>query len=69
MIHTMKDSRPFGLSFMVLTAQSWMNLALNESIKMARKRKLKAPHSQKIYVDDTFGILNKKSKKVLTLSS
>ena len=36
-----------------------MNFTLNESIKIAKKRKLRAPCSLKTYMDDTFGILKK----------
>ena len=55
----MKDSGPFGFNLMVPIAQIWMNFTLNESIKIARKRKLKALRLLKIYVDDTFSILKK----------
>ena len=58
----MKDSGLIGLSLMVLIAQIWMNFTSNESIKIVRKRKLRAPHSLKIYMDDTFGILKKNKK-------
>ena len=37
-----------------------MNHTLRESIKLAKKKKVKAPRSLKIYMDDTFGILKKK---------
>ena len=53
----MKDSGPIGLSLMVSIAQILMNFTLNESIKIAKKMKLRTPRSLKIYMDDTFGIL------------
>ena len=39
-----------------------MDFTLNESIKIAEKRKLRAACSLKIYMDDTFGILKKNKK-------
>ena len=61
-MYTMKDSGPIGLSLMVPIAQIWMNFTLNESIKIAKKKKLRTPRSLKIYMDDTFGILKKNKK-------
>ena len=56
----MEDSGPIGLSLMVPIAQIWTNHTLKESIKRAKKKKLRTPRSLKIYIDDTFGIPKKK---------
>ena len=47
---------------MVPIVQFLMNFTLKESIKIAKKRKLIALRSLKIYMDDTFGILKKNNE-------
>ena len=45
---------------MVAISQIWMDYTINEAQKIANRRKIKAPMALKVYMNDTFGIMQKK---------
>ena len=56
--HTAEGSGPIGLCLMVSISQIWMDYTMDEALKIARQRQITLPRHIKVYMDDSWLVIN-----------